>query len=34
MPKGLVDTLTKDEILDLLAYINAAGRADHPSYHQ
>ena len=34
MPKGLVDTLTKDELLDLLAYINAAGRADHPSYRQ
>lgn len=32
MPKGLVDTLTKDEILDLLAYLNAAGRKGHPSF--
>ena len=32
MPKELVDYLTKNEILDLLAYINAAGRAEHPSF--
>ena len=28
MPPGLVDTLTRDEILDLLAFIAAAGEAD------
>jgi len=29
MPEGLVNTLTKDEILDLLAYIESGGRKDH-----
>ena len=29
MPKGLLDKLTKDEILDLLAYIYAKGNKDH-----
>ncbi|HMO36198.1 MAG TPA: c-type cytochrome [Gemmatales bacterium] len=29
MPKGLLDTLTRDEILDLLAYILAKGSAEH-----
>jgi putative heme-binding domain-containing protein len=28
MPPGLVNMLTKDEILDLLAYFEAAGHAD------
>jgi hypothetical protein len=28
MPEGLISTLTKDEILDLLAYLAADGRAD------
>jgi putative heme-binding domain-containing protein len=32
MPKRLVDTLTREEILDLLAYVNAAGRKEHPSF--
>ena len=32
MPKELVDYLSQNEILDLLAYINAAGRAEHPSF--
>jgi putative heme-binding domain-containing protein len=29
MPKGLLDKLTKDEILDLLAYIWSKGNKDH-----
>lgn len=32
MPKGLLDKLTRDEILDLLAYINARGNKDHELY--
>jgi putative heme-binding domain-containing protein len=32
MPKGLLDKLTRDEILDLVAYIAAAGNADHPLF--
>jgi putative heme-binding domain-containing protein len=32
MPKGLLDKLTREEILDLVAYITAEGRADHPFY--
>ncbi|MBT6157754.1 MAG: c-type cytochrome [Planctomycetaceae bacterium] len=32
MPNNLLDHLTKQQILDLLAYINAAGRAEHPSF--
>ena len=29
MPKGLLDKLTKDEILDLLAYVWSKGNKDH-----
>ena len=29
MPKGLLDKLTKDEILDLIAYVNARGNKNH-----
>jgi putative heme-binding domain-containing protein len=29
MPKGLLDKLTRDEILDLVAYIAARGKKDH-----
>ncbi len=29
MPTGLVDTLTTEEILDLVAYLRSGGRADH-----
>jgi len=29
MPKGLLDKLTRDEILDLIAYISARGNAKH-----
>jgi putative heme-binding domain-containing protein len=32
MPKGLLDTLTKDEIFDLLGYIIAGGDEQHPLY--
>ena len=28
MPQGLLDTLSRDEILDLLAYIEAGGRVE------
>jgi hypothetical protein len=33
MPKGLLDKLTKDEILDLISYIVAGGNPDHPLFH-
>ena len=29
MPKGLLDKLTRDEILDLVAYVAAGGKQDH-----
>jgi len=32
MPVGLLNTLDKDQILDLLAYLLAAGKADHPVF--
>jgi len=32
MPAKLVDTFTKDEILDLLAYLESAGKKDHPAF--
>ncbi len=32
MPEGLINTLTKDEILDLLAYIESGGKKDHASF--
>ena len=32
MPEGLVNTLTKDEILDLVAYLESGGRKDHPDF--
>ena len=32
MPKGLLDKLTRDEILDLVAYIAAGGNRDHGSF--
>lgn len=32
MPAGLVNILTKDDILDLLAYIESAGKKDHPAF--
>jgi putative heme-binding domain-containing protein len=32
MPKGLLDKLTKEEILDLIAYIKAKGEAKDPLF--
>lgn len=32
MPKGLLDKLTRDEILDLVAYVNARGDKNHPAF--
>jgi putative heme-binding domain-containing protein len=32
MPKGLLDKLTRDEILELVAYIAARGDKNHPAY--
>jgi putative heme-binding domain-containing protein len=32
MPKGLLDKLTKEEILDLIAYVHAKGDAKHPLF--
>ncbi|HEV3026683.1 MAG TPA: hypothetical protein VG457_03880, partial [Planctomycetota bacterium] len=32
MPVALVNNFTKDEILDLLAYIESAGRKDRPAF--
>ena len=32
MPSGLLDTLTSDEIIDLIAYLRAGGRSDHALY--
>lgn len=32
MPKGLLDTMTKDEIFDLIGYIIARGDEQHPLY--
>ena len=32
MPKGLLDKLTREEILDLVAYITARGNRMHPVF--
>lgn len=32
MPEGLVDVLAKQEILDLLAYLESGGKADHADF--
>lgn len=32
MPQGLINTLTKDEILDLIAYLRSAGNAQDPAF--
>jgi putative heme-binding domain-containing protein len=32
MPEGLVNTFHKEEILDMLAYIESGGRKDHPDF--
>ena len=32
MPSGLLDTFTPDDIADLIAYLRAGGRSNHPIY--
>jgi putative heme-binding domain-containing protein len=32
MPEGLINVLSKDEVLDLLAYIESGGRKDSPAF--
>src|SRR6056297_828881 len=32
MPSGLLDTLSQDEIADLVAYLRAGGQATHPLF--
>ncbi len=32
MPVGLLNTLRRDEILDLIAYLESGGRQDHPDF--
>jgi putative heme-binding domain-containing protein len=32
MPEGLVNILTADELLDLIAYMESGGRRDHPAF--
>ena len=32
MPKGLLDKLTREEILDLISYIAAGGDPNHPLF--
>jgi len=34
MPTGLIDTLTTEEIIDLIAYLRAGGNPDHALYAQ
>ncbi|HEX8915145.1 MAG TPA: c-type cytochrome [Humisphaera sp.] len=32
MPQGLINVLTKDEILDMLAYVESGGNKNHPAF--
>ena len=32
MPEGLLDTLTDDEAIDLMAYLLSMGKRDHPAF--
>ncbi len=34
MPSGLLDTFTPEEIADLIAYLRAGGRSDHPIFQK
>jgi len=34
MPANLADVLTRDEVLDLLAYIESGGRRNHPVFQK
>jgi hypothetical protein len=33
MPKGLLDKLTREEILDLIAYVASGGNKQHALFH-
>jgi putative heme-binding domain-containing protein len=34
MPEGLVNSMSKEDIVDLLAYIESGGRKDHPDFRK
>jgi hypothetical protein len=34
MPQGLVDTFSKGEILDLIAYMESGGNRNHPDFQR
>ena len=34
MPEGLLNTMTRDEILDLIAYIISGANPEHPAFRQ
>ena len=34
MPQGLIDVLTEEEVLDLLAYVRSAGDAKDPAFQK
>lgn len=34
MPTAILNPLDKEQILDLLAYLLATGKADHPAFQQ
>jgi hypothetical protein len=34
MPPGLLNTLNEEEILDLMAYLESMGDANHPNFKQ
>jgi hypothetical protein len=34
MPEGLANVLTKEEILDLLAYLESAGKKQHAAFRK
>jgi len=34
MPEGLIDVLTRDEILDLLAFMESGGRKNHAAFRR
>lgn len=32
MPEGMVNTLTKEELLDLIAYLESSGNPNHANF--
>ena len=34
MPEGLVNLLTKDDLLDLMAYLESGGKRDHAVFRK